>query len=249
MQETSGDFIDVIGGLHATTVGTITYAQSFGLGGIPNSAFFSGAGTGLSVADAVALRITGDVTIEVWFNANGVSTNQQIYSKGNQSYTQYFNSLGSIVFAADSVANYYVSNTGLILASTIYHFVSTRSGNTETGYLNGAAAAGASGSSSQAALGNAGTASTIANTGGVNPFGGKMAMLAIYNKALSAGQISAHYSARNSSAGGSTGTSNTAPPGQAVAALAHDRNLLRKEDQQPGRRLRISDYHKHRRHG
>jgi len=143
-----------------------------------------------------------------------------------------------------------MTGTATLSTSTWYYIVVTcATSNVWTFYINGT-------QDKQSTLGLSPPTATSPFDLGVDFNGSRLQPMAngsalcfccIYPTALSASQVAAHYAARNT-ATSTGGTTNSSPPGQAVAALAHERNQQRKEQEQPGHRLRLSDYYR-RRHG
>jgi hypothetical protein len=213
LQETTGDYVDLVAGNHATVNGTVTRGVSgMGITGLPLAAQIGTSGQ-LSPSDAAALRITGDITIECWIKPSSITEPGRQWDKGVQSYSCYIDTTGTMAFGTDGTVNFYISSAGLVVVNTVYHVVHTRAGTACQGYLNGATAAGANASNGSAALGNAGTAPRIGqDTGTANQFRGLIAGVAIYNKALNASQVAAHYAARNTASGSNPGRRSAPPP-------------------------------------
>jgi len=258
-EETSGATCnDASGNGHTGTCHTgFTRNVSMGPAGLDIGVTLDGtAGTNITTPNSAALNLIVPVSYECWLKwtsaTTGVIFSQGVDTNGGYEWVLFSTGLMTIANAA-SGTHQFDQVGGALSTGTLYHLVWTfKTGpDLNTFYINGV-----SNNTNSTATVVSSTQSTQSfgfggqmNSGGVQfPLPATMDEMAIYNYALSSSQVAAHYAARNT-ATGSSPASNTAPPGQAIAALAHDRNLQRKEQEQPGRRLRISDYHKHRRHG
>lgn len=212
-EETTGTACaDISGnGFSGTTHGTITR----------NVATKAGLGVGVSyggttsdwvdVADNATLDITADFTYECWFKYSSRAASQVLMSKGqtdasNAGYQMYVTTLGFIsVDRAYLTALWRETSFAVPNDSAWHHIVATRAANIYTTYLDGGTACGGN----QAASGTVATAvqaTTRAlgigadfNTAGAVSLpvlsGGSMDEVAVYNKALSAARVAAHFQA------------------------------------------------------
>lgn len=258
LNEISGTtFADTTGNGHTGTAnGTVTLGATAAAAGL-GTAVTPGTTTSdfIGITAAAALDITGNVTLECWYKPSSTAASAYLMNKGKDddthaSYGMFISSAGKVVFAVTEAVNMLTGTTTLSVG-TWYYLVCTftSSGNHWTIYVN-AVSDNTTVNTPPAAL----TATVkdyriggVVEGGSVPgtffPMLGSIDEIALYNVALTSTQISNHYAARNNAAG-STGTSNLAPPGQAIAALAHERNQQRKEQEQPGHRFRLSDYYR-----
>lgn len=132
----------------------------------------------------LALSSTWNIVIsKVGNNANGFQGWQIVVH--NDGSAQFFRSLNGVQKTAQSA-------TGAVPTNTWSHLVGTYDGTTSRLYINGALAASIADTQSLVAT----TFHTfIANDGGANYFTGSIAEVAVYNTALSATRIAAHYNA------------------------------------------------------
>jgi concanavalin A-like lectin/glucanase superfamily protein len=246
---------DTSGNGHA---GTYTGAWTLGVaaGGTGLGTAISSAGaTGIfvDIPSSAALDITGDVTLEAWINTTQSGGSQYIMSKGQTdashgSYGMYLDLNGKIVFTCTEVS-LVLTGTSAHSLNTWYHIACTRSGNTWTIYTNGVADGTTSNAQAISATArNYRISGVVEQAGTFFPFTGAIDEVAVYNTALSAAAIAAHYAARNTSSSGNAGTGS--PPGTFVAALVQARNEERKaarqEQQQTPARHRTLDYRRKR---
>jgi hypothetical protein len=96
------------------------------------SALFDGNTDKLTI-DSQVLPLTGDWTIECWFRASTLGTQNNLWYAGPNGHTPYFYSSGVTWYDWDSNLN--VSTT--ISTNTWYHFVCEKQGSTRRMYLNG----------------------------------------------------------------------------------------------------------------
>jgi len=255
LNETSGNFTDLgPSGFTGTAHATITYSVNTGFVNQPKGITLS-AGGYISIPDPAGFINSTTVSWEfVLAYTSSTAGSPFVMAKG---FDGTFSGYGIFLDASrnlgiDLTGISALWNSGYAMPNdgTARHYVVTLNGTTKTLYENavqkvqnttGSGSVGGSGSEYEIGAFKNGA------TPGQQPFNGAtISCVSMYPSVLSASRVAAHYTAL---AAGSTGTSNTAPPGQAVAALAHERNQQRKEQEQPGHRFRLSDYYRHRRHG
>jgi hypothetical protein len=157
-------------------------------------------GTGVvSVPSAASLNIVGDLTIEFWILVHGVAGLGSIISKGNFAlsptpYSLNFNLSPQLGFRqrdAGGASNNVASTSAYNTAGTWQHVVVTRVGSTGAiaFYLNGASAG--SGTVTHNPPTSDTTAVSIPGAGDND-----IAYFALYNVALTSGQVTTHYDAR-----------------------------------------------------
>lgn len=197
-----------------TANGTFTRGTSLGTGFAGVSPGITLGGTAsdfVSVPDANALDITGDVTYECFVvpNLASLNTSYAVMSKGyqtgssDQGYTAFLRDSGGSKFGFLSVAfsgtTLTTSAAGSITNATVYHLAFTRTAaGVGTTYINGSqvdqrtVAATVAANSQPFVIGGSSGGGTVAF-----PYKGVVAAVAAYNTALSSTRIAAHYAARN----------------------------------------------------
>jgi len=165
------------------------------------------ASAGVDMDATAALRITGDITIEAWVEADAFVANQHIVScAGDNTDAEAENFLYSMALQNTTGAMYMFSESGAgvnqtiisthtITASTVHHLVVVRdaTAKTITFFDNGVeydTIAYADNST-----GGTNAVVCIADAAGAGEFDGRVDEVAIYNTKLSAARILAHYNA------------------------------------------------------
>jgi len=211
LYETSGttanDETNTANGTHGTgvTVGAT--------GPILRAARYDGTANGnTSIANASDLRSWGDFTIEQWVSVLTWPSGSDLaytcahYNPGANRRAWGVNLRGpSAALASDVLALLLSTNgTGFTLTlpiartsigvNTWRHVVHVRSGSSLTAYVDGASVE--TDSFSGALFTNSTDAVLLGSAAGVSPGNVELADVALYNKALSAARIAAHYAAR-----------------------------------------------------
>jgi len=196
--ETSGTTVaDTMGRNPGTMTGGVTPGTVGALPVDSNKAMTFNGSTGyISVPHNANLNITGDITLEAWAKPAVLNWNEGvIVHKGGYQYrlaVNFTNQWQGGVYI--NGARFDVTAPTTATAGQWDHIVMTRSGSTLTLYINGVSVATA------AASGNLVTTTNILAIGrkGSNSsgyFNGAIDEVAIYNKALTAAQVQAHYAA------------------------------------------------------
>jgi hypothetical protein len=197
---TFGPAADSAGTNHATRFGGVSLGEPGALASGNPAMRFDGSTGYLRVADAPSLRLTGDLTIEMWVNVP-VGQRQTLVSKGLLNEYE-------LTLEADGRLNLYqgdgttyqsvLSAPGAIIANTWQHIVVTRAAATKTisFYVNGVAQGG--GSYLAAPASSAAAVSIGRTDSGVQYVNGRLDEVAIYPAALTAAQVAAHYALRTS---------------------------------------------------
>lgn len=203
LDELSGTFVDQMGGPVGTASGGVTRGLSGALIDQNAAIAFDGTSGGVSVPDAAAHNPgTGSYTIECWFKRSlGASGSEFLINKGTVT------SIGGELFiSASGNLSSRINGSGPTSASSLndggWHHavvVMDRSA-TQRGqiYVDGATSGASfdiSGASSTDLTGNSEVLWFGRRASG-NFFGGALDEVAFYKRALSAGEIAAHYAAR-----------------------------------------------------
>lgn len=192
----TGGAIDETGVNHGTYSGTVV----FGVTGIPgaggntavelNSADFDV----VSVPDNASLDCADTVTVEAWVTRGATQgTVQGIISKATGAYLLRFNASNQLNFLRSQTADIVSSTTTITDQTTWHHVVGTKSGATVKLYIDGVDV---TGSVSNSTLADNALALIIGgDTGGGDPLDGVIDEVAVYNVALGASTVLAHYNA------------------------------------------------------
>jgi hypothetical protein len=257
---------DATGHSHPGTVnGTVTLNVAGGFAGLGTAAT-----PGTTTSDFIgipanaALDITGAVTLECWYKPASLATPAYLMTKGKDddthaSYGVYVNALGVVTFSRTEIATIAVSLSSLSVG-TWYHLACTTDGVNANIYLNGAVnKTTASAVVAQATVKDYRIGGVVENgttNGTFFPMLGTIDEVAIYNTALSAAQISAHYAARNTASGTNPGRRSAPPPFVATIAANLPPGLggtppgqAKKQKESPAARRRrtLDDYRRLRR--
>lgn len=176
--------------------GHVAVRQAGAAAGTYASVNFSGGGATsgyISVPDAVALRLSGDHSLEAWFITSASSTAQMILSKYTNSgafagYGLRVNTTGKVGYWLGDVWQEPATN----YRGAWHHVVATLSGTTGTIYIDGSSVS----TATRAASMTTSSQFLISNDPGLGQgFDGNLDEVAIYGYALSAAQVTAHFNA------------------------------------------------------
>jgi acid phosphatase type 7 len=158
------------------------------------AAGFDGTSGSVSVPDAAALHVGDTFTIEAWVKRGSIggSANQVIASKQNNSWVLMFNPSNQLVLRQSTVADLAASTATVTDTSTWHHVVATKNGTSVRLYLDGRDV---TGTVSNTTMPNNTMPLAIGQSTGTAYFSGTIDEVALYNVALSASQVSSHYSA------------------------------------------------------
>jgi hypothetical protein len=244
-------------GFTGTASGAFTRNVDTGVTGWGIGISLGGAGADhVTVPDNPALDILGAVTFEAVIKPTSLPPFSVFMSKGAQGaalagYSFQVSSAGTLKLQnAWSGVGCAFSAAGAVVAGTEYHVAATVDGSSNgIVYVNGVAGGTTVVGLSNGASGQPFTVGATSTSGAFSGgFQGLIDEVAVYNGALSAARIAAHYAARNTASGGG-GTAKSSP-GAVVSALAQARNIERKaerHDQERTRRIRLDYLHKRRR--
>jgi hypothetical protein len=209
-----GSAIDQMGGPNGTFQGAITVGPNL----LPVSAgasfTFNGA-TYISVPDSPATRLgAGAWTIEGWGRLTASPSYFSTIDTNNRPYAFYFQSLNTGFVGAGGTSSSGLPALPAVSLNTPFYFVCSVDASTNCViYINGTANAstlsGHGSTNSAIGFGIGFTSSSLGEAGWV----GQLQEMALYNKVLSAAQVSAHYAA--ASVASASGT---------VAAIADTRH-------------------------
>jgi hypothetical protein len=198
LDDPSGSFTDLsTNAFVGTGHGTLTRNQTTGLTSLGSGVLTGGSSSDfVTFPDNAALDIVGDVTYEAWIKcASGASTNRNFMTKSNDGAS------GGYGFWIGTANKLLVTNVGagttLILGSatlsvgTLYHVAFTRATNAYITYINGVQ----DNTASQSAAISPTTQPFTIGTWSTLFLSGLIADVAVYNTALSAARLLAHYNA------------------------------------------------------
>lgn len=185
-----------------TMTGGLSGASSVS-GKVKTALSFNGTSDYIEVADPVdgSLELSSDMSISIWIYPTVVNVSQKIVYKGHsaspwEGWELMINSSGEPMFqTADTSANYYSTGHTAITANQWYHIVAIRSGNNLSMYVNNTLATWWNTGPIAGTVqdGDAGLFIGTSNFLG-NYFSGYIDDVRIYNKALSAAEVSNLYS-------------------------------------------------------
>jgi hypothetical protein len=193
------------GGNPGTIVGGVTLGAPGALAGDPNTAMTFNGGY-VNVPNKANLDPTGDLTVEAWAKPTTLGVTQTVVHKGDgtsESGWQYRLSMTSSNHWRGTVyvggTAYTVTDPNTESAGQWYYLAMTRSGSTLTLYVNGAAVAtttvGGALNSTTGLLAIGRTGSASEPSWSTYPFAGTIDEVAVYNHALTATRVQAHYAA------------------------------------------------------
>jgi hypothetical protein len=208
--ETAGPAVDKSGhGANGTYSGGVTRAVPGALTGDPDpAADFDGASGAVTVADSAALRLNGPFTIELWARSGGFANSWPgLLVKGasgtSSGYLIWYSSNGQLFFKRNNVS---LGSPVGALTTTWRHFAVTYDGTSLRWYVDGRQVT----ATAVQYPSNSGTAPLQLGRG--DQYGREgLDEVAIYNRALTASQVSAHRTA-GMTAPTPSGTPTSAPP-------------------------------------
>ncbi len=204
LDDASGSFADSSGnGNTATASGTITYSQSGLITGSTSSVTMATAAHG---EFGTIVSSEADVTLELWVKPDGTAlTSKTLIEAGGNGVGIALETDGSdqvVAYHADSGTT--ATSTTVLSSGTVYHIALTSdagvgmrlyiNGSEEDSSLSGTWGNATGTSGGRFCARDASSAGTVALGNGVT---GDYDEVAVYNTALSAARIQAHYDARN----------------------------------------------------
>jgi hypothetical protein len=184
---------------------------------------FDGVNDNVLVSDSASLDLTNRITLEAWIKPNilpATGSFRSVVSKA-ESYSLQFNGPRlEFTIIQNGVRKRLQTPVGAVSTGQTYHVVGTFDGVTQRLYLNGAQVG------SVALAGSATVTPSALDIGSWNGssefFNGTIDEVAVYNKALTATRVSAHYTSGKgtTAAAPSTKTTTTAAPSQPFAAAS-----------------------------
>jgi hypothetical protein len=191
---------------------------SYGVGEFDLAGVFNGSSSYVLIPDSPALRLTGDYAISFWFKTNSIGAIQRLINKDNANdysggWALVLEPDSSITWAHNDGSTNQNWNTGVSITANTWYYVTavySDSNNLRSFYLNGS-------------LQNTITTNTnVASETDVLLFGaygqssplgqylnGSLDQVRIFNKALSAGEVTTLYNETACTKAACTGTTNT----------------------------------------
>jgi Concanavalin A-like lectin/glucanases superfamily/PKD domain len=183
--------VDAAGTSNGTYVGGVALGRPGAITGDTNHAVgLNGTNAYVSAPDKTALD-TGDAfTLEVWAKRNTTGTSQGLMAKGTGSYQFYIEAGNHVVLRKTGVGEIVRSSVTLTDKTAFHHIVVTKNGPLIHVYIDGVERTGAI---VNRALTNTNDAVLIGN--GAGYLNGVMDEVAVYNHALTAARVQAHFAA------------------------------------------------------
>jgi len=236
LNETSGNFTDQGShGFTGTAHATITYSVNTGFAGQPKGITIS-AGGYISIPDPAGFINSTTVSWEfVLAYTSSTATSPFVMAKGfdgTSGYGIFLNPSRQLGIDLTGTSVLWASGYAMPNDGTARHYVVTLNGTTKTLYEN--AVQKVQNTTGSGSVGGSGSEYEIGafknnTTPGQQPFNGAtISCVSMYPSVLSSTQVNAHFNALSSSG---TGATIKSPPGQFVAAMAHERNIERKQGQ------------------
>ncbi len=158
---------------------------------------FNGTNEALTVSDDPALDLGDSFTVELWLKRERTAATETLIAKGPDTSDAYYIYLDT----DDKVRLWRIgAPSGDVLVSTIaitdtnwHHVVFTKDGATASCYIDGADRSGAF--QNKTFVDNTGTLNIAQESSGVYNFQGSLDEIALYQYALTPGQVAAHYEA------------------------------------------------------
>lgn len=202
-EEASGTRYDYTpNGYHMTDNNTVGYSSD-SMEGVNSADYERDSSEYLSRADPPNLKITGDLTLGCWLRCESQGGTRQLISKyissaGNRSYKLQISNSTQVYFLVSSDGSAYTicsGNLGAISNDTWYHVVGVYNGTDMRIYVDGSLDSATNNPKTYSSgIYDSGTAVTLGADGaGGNLFDGKMDVAAIFNRALSAAEVSDWY--------------------------------------------------------
>lgn len=188
------------------TAGVLTGGATYGAGVLPiaptrQSFSLDGVDDYVSVADQAKLDLTGDMTLECWIVPNSigaVGNSRALFTKGISTTSNIYGlqftdgKLEMRTRGSDGVSIRSTAPSQAVVGQT-YHVVGTVSGTTQRLYVNGVLVA--STTTNGPLIANAQPLRIGTFNGTSEFFNGRISEVAVYNRALSAAEVTEHYDA------------------------------------------------------
>lgn len=156
------------------------------------SLVFDGVNDIIGISNNAANNISGNITLDCWINRT--SNTQGVIIHKEVQYTLIIRDNGAISYADSSLWSYAAfGNHGSVSLNTFNHIVATKSGSLVTIYLNGNVVISKDHGSALTQTNN--ELYLGAYDGSSNFFGGHIAKVRVYNRALSATEVQRNYNA------------------------------------------------------
>ncbi|MEA2470026.1 MAG: hypothetical protein QOE38_1025, partial [Thermoleophilaceae bacterium] len=158
------------------------------------AAAFDGSTGDVSVPDAASLDLGDSFSVEAWVKRStlGGSANQVVASKQNNAWVLMFNPSNQLVLRQSAVADVAVSNATVADTSAWHYVAVTKNGAAVHLYIDGRDV---TGSVSNRTMADNTLPLVIGQSTGTAYFAGAIDEVAVYRGALSAAQVSSHWSA------------------------------------------------------
>ena len=181
---------DEVGGNTGSYVGSPTLGAAGAIADLTTAVTINGTSQYIDVPDSSSVRVGDVFTAEAWVKFATLSGVGILFGGGGGSI--YFGHIGDTIFIGkQGVA--VMGQTGALLSTGVWHhLVWAKDGATSKVYLDGVDVTPSYGNHT---LTNSGTALQIGTAGGIDLIDGTLDEAALYNVAVSAGDVAAHFAA------------------------------------------------------
>lgn len=201
MGDASSPAVDLINANNAAQVNSPTFGATGLISGDSDKAvsFASASSQYLKITYAAPLNVGDVFSLEAWIKLTSIPGYMNIIAQDGSSYLFLVTNTGHLELWRGDIAAI-VSSTNTLSSGTIYHVVVTKNGATVKLYVNGTDVSGTV--TNQTEVNNSADVWIAGRVGFAQYVNGVIDEVAIYNAAMSAADVLAHYNAGSAAAAG-----------------------------------------------